>query len=79
MSASSFTTDRCWLSFRGSDMQRVLHDHLTRELETARTELETADSPSVPTLQATAKVVRRLLEFIHQHDTPQVEKTYGRN
>lgn len=69
--------DRAWLAFRGSDLQRVMHDHWSSELESIRTQLETATEKEIPTLQGSAAVVRRVLAFIHAHDTPQITETYG--
>ena len=69
---------RPWLSFRGSDIQHVIHDHLTKQINDAKTRLETADLDAVVGLQKEVEASRRLLSFIHQHDTEDITRVYAR-
>jgi hypothetical protein len=59
-------------------MQRLLHDELCRAIELDHTQLETASLDEVVALQASVKVRRALLAFIHQHDTQEITKGYAR-
>jgi hypothetical protein len=69
---------RPWLSFRGSEIQKTIHEHLTAEINTARTKLENAQISEVVGLQKEIEASRRLLSFIHQHDTEDIQRVYAR-
>lgn len=71
---------RAWETFSGSDIQRVLHGYLADDIETCRTQLESAEGPeAVIRIQATILTLRRLLAEIHHRDNVEVRTAYAQN
>lgn len=67
-----------WSNFRGSVMQRVLHQDLRFRVEQARTSLENAVGDDVLKLQAEIKAYRAFLSKVHSADLQEQVDLYAR-
>lgn len=68
---------RPWLAFRGTEVQRVIHNLHIDQIERCRNSLETAEPDKVLALQGEIRGLRAALAIVHTHDTPEITKTYG--
>lgn len=75
--STDFSESSAWLTYRGSDAQRIHHAFIVSEIERARTELETVSVDSLKERQGVISGLRKVLTMIHEHDTPDIQKTYG--